>query len=381
VTCTVTLRARASTAPLVTKRLPALKLPVSPAEWRAQFAKCFQGVHDEQESYDAALSCDVEFSADELGTMRLHIEREFAPIRWSVSREAQHFVVRLSNETSDAVPPRVGRIACETPDVEEALEPAAAVVAPPQGGLYVARKGDYLTAVVVAPSVKGLAALRCTPRLQGRPRSPGGVLMALRFVVLWGAARPSGSLLATARRHDVLGAFAEQIAALIGGDRWARAELAATTARGRDELQYQIAGGDERAFAAFVAAEQLRVAQLTLEQRVGLLADAAHRLLRLPELRTAAVPVGGGVLVQRRRDNPEHPYWLSELALRLASDPTKVLAWAGANIERGLKNLLDTPALYRGARFIVVAQPGGAAAGSGMTCLDAGWRWDETPHT
>lgn len=379
VTCTISLRAGAAAA-LVTKRLPNLKLPVSPAEWRAHFARCFHGVHDEQENYDAALSCDVDFSADELGVVRLRIERGFAPIRWNVSREGQQFVLHLTNETSDAAPPRVGRIACETPDQEEAIAAAGALVAPPQGGLYVARKGDYVAGVIVSPTVRELTALRCTPRLQARPRSVGGVLMALRFVALWGAARPSGSLLATARRLDVLRSFAEQLACLIGGERWARAESGVTTDHGRAELQRHIAGGDERAFRAFVTAELPRLAQLSVERRIALLADGAQRLLRLPEMHTAGVPVRGGVIVQRRRDNPEHPHWLSELALRLASDPRTVLTWAGANLERGVKNILAVPALYRGARYMVLAPSDCPSPPSGMTCLYSGWSWDDTPN-
>lgn len=377
VVCTVTLRAGgADTEALVSKRLPPLRLPVQPADWRAQFARCFQGVHSTQEEYDAARACDIEFSADELGSVRVHIEREYAPLRWNISRDGHQYVLQLSNETSDAAPPRVGRIACEAPDVEEHLDSVPRFAVPASGGLYVARKGEFCTAVVVAPAVRGLDGLRCSPRLQARPRSPGGVLMTLRYVALWGAARPAGTLLATARRHDVLRAFTEQLSSLIGGDRWARAERVVVASRAaQEELHRHISEGDERAFSAFVAAQQPRVAGMTLEQRVALLADGAHRLLRLPELRTTAVEVGGGIRVQRRRDNPEHPSWLSEFALRMASDPATVPSWAGQHTERGLKNLLAVPALFRGARYMVLTMSGGAVPGSGMTCLYPGWRW------
>ena len=47
--------------------------------------------------------------------------------------------------------------------------------------------------------------------------------------------------------------------------------------------------------------------------------------------------------------------WLSELALRLASNPAVVEEWAGEKLHAGTTRLLEAPTLARAARFLVIA--------------------------
>jgi hypothetical protein len=71
---------------------------------------------------------------------------------------------------------------------------------------------------------------------------------------------------------------------------------------------------------------------------------------------------------------PEDSVWLAECALRMASDPVTLTAWAGEHLEASIKKLLDVPTLARAARFLVLAvdqQKKLAAKGE----VYAGWGW------
>jgi hypothetical protein len=72
---------------------------------------------------------------------------------------------------------------------------------------------------------------------------------------------------------------------------------------------------------------------------------------------------------------PEHSAWLAEFALRMASDPVTISAWAGEHVDASVKKLLDVPTLARAARFLVLAvdQQKKSVAASGE--VYAGWGW------
>ena len=71
--------------------------------------------------------------------------------------------------------------------------------------------------------------------------------------------------------------------------------------------------------------------------------EVAKNSLHLP----ASRPSGKGTFISVA--------WLVEFALRLASCPDEVRAWAGANLTQGIEWVLETPALARAARFLVLA--------------------------
>ena len=82
---------------------------------------------------------------------------------------------------------------------------------------------------------------------------------------------------------------------------------------------------------------------------------------------TANTPDGDGI---------NSPMGLSELALRLASDPATVEAWAGEDVRVGLTQLLETPSLARSARFLVIATDFYSPIESQSEDAHAGWRWE-----
>lgn len=56
-----------------------------------------------------------------------------------------------------------------------------------------------------------------------------------------------------------------------------------------------------------------------------------------------------------RREVVSHADWLASFVLRLASRPDIALDWAGDGVTRALTRTLEFPALFRTARFLVLA--------------------------
>ena len=73
----------------------------------------------------------------------------------------------------------------------------------------------------------------------------------------------------------------------------------------------------------------------------------------------------------RERD----PKWLSELALRLASNPAVVEEWAGEGLRAGTMRLLEVPTLARVARFLVIATDRHLQSRVAPGELYASWGW------
>jgi hypothetical protein len=81
------------------------------------------------------------------------------------------------------------------------------------------------------------------------------------------------------------------------------------------------------------------------------------------------------LIAQSNLDMTEEPEWLVELALRLASDPSEVVEWAGQNVHFGLMRLLELPTLARAARFLVIATDHYLKSRAESGDLYASWKW------
>jgi hypothetical protein len=99
------------------------------------------------------------------------------------------------------------------------------------------------------------------------------------------------------------------------------------------------------------------------------------RALSLRPAPTEEFKVGMTVVRRRKAANCQNPVWLSELALRLASDPANVEAWAGERLRAGVTRLLEVPTLARAARFVVLATDHYLQSQIAPGELYVGWRW------
>ena len=72
---------------------------------------------------------------------------------------------------------------------------------------------------------------------------------------------------------------------------------------------------------------------------------------------------------------PDHATGLAEFALRIASDPANLKAWAGEHVDASIKKLLEVPTLARAARFLVLAVDQKKKSHAGGGEVYSGWGW------
>ena len=360
----------------ITRVLPPINLPFSSEDWEAHFGQHFRHVKRAQEAYDRAYVCTLEFSAQELGAFTLRCERDFTPLRWAVTREGDGHILQLYDDSGNSEQPQISHAAFKTPCVEEPLAYETRLLVSASGGLYIARSGEHVATTIV-PQVlqgRGFPELRLTPEVDRSARSLDSVLRIVEKTALWGRARLSGDLLSAMRQQSVRDALLAELFRLICGANWARVEAEfASNGKFRtlEALSRAISRNmEEASVGAYIIRDAQGIARSTPDYRVRLLATLAikHRLLpdRLRRM-TANTPDGDGI---------NSPMGLSELALRLASDPATVEAWAGEDVRVGLTQLLETPSLARSARFLVIATDFYSPIESQSEDAHAGWRWE-----
>ena len=173
-----------------------------------------------------------------------------------------------------------------------------------------------------------------------------------------------------------MNALAFELSRLVGGGNWATAEQEAdNSGRGAGPLKALSQAISRNPAEADAGAALLReaetIAHSDCSRRVEHFASLAvtHRLLPESIQRIATGHLSSGPA------EVGTPMWLAELALRLASDPGNVEAWAGSDLRSGLNSLMESPSLFRAARFAVLATQPFLSSGVQSGDLYAGWRW------
>lgn len=379
VECHVAFYRKGGTLPHFERMLPALRIPVSPGAWTAFVEKQVKKDRNTQNAYDLAHSCEVGFRAGELGAFTLTVEREFAPLRWAVSRSRHALHLRAIDDTGEQEATEVRLYEFNTPDVGRALDAAAFCAgtgAEARSGLYVAHTGGHHKAIVIPPEVRTFADLRVEPRLTSRHRTPSDVVALLRLLELWAGARLTGSLSSRFMRSKVLESVLAEVFRLVGGDRWAATERSLELHSGEEAVREATRAisprREEARLGCVVARDAHELAFMTPEERVRRLAELGRRFLGISAPRNRLDRLTG----VERPEGPHHPAWLSEFALRLASCPAGLVEWAGENLEDAVRRLLEVPALARGARFMVLAiRRSGAPESAAGGLLYYGWEW------
>ena len=362
----VQMFARAGEAPLLDRQLPPVTLPLSSEEWTRHFETHLKKFKDAPRAYDDAHVCEVELSAEELGVFTLSCEREFSPLRWSVRRTSDGFVARLHDDAGSGEVV-IERFSFDRPTVGERMATSAAHKAPRGGGLYVATLGTFRAAIIVPPIVETPLDLRCVPRIDDEERKPAAINKLVALAQEWGTARLSGDLIAGLRRLAILHALTASVHALIGGRAWASAEsMRSGPGRGVElsNLKQQISQDRrERDIGMDLHIQQKALAAMGPSERVAVFAGLVLQYGLVSPTRYGP-DVGAG-----------NATWLAEFALRMASNPVIVGAWAGEHFRAGIQKLLDVPTLARAARFLVLAvdQQKKSDAASGE--VYAGWGW------
>ena len=366
--------------PCITRQLPPIQLPVTPAVWRHHFNKHFRESPEIQDRYDTARVCNLEFKADDLGAFSVHCEREFKPVRWVVRHDKQGYTARLLDDSGDPTPVTVSHYTFDTPSVEEQLDYFSVYRVPAGGGLYVALRDGFAASIIIPPEgrVLGLAGLRFQPLINEVDRSPEAIIHLIRTAELWGNARVSGNLLLSIRQRAILLGLTRQVFFIFGGKGWEKAELSIDD--GKDSLlNLKRAVTRAREEAGLAAGLFLDLASLTTaacRERVRRLSSFSTLFLSLPSSQSAKTEFKCSNFVRRRpKHSADSLNWLCELALRLASDPVNVRSWAGDGFQTGIERLLEQTTLARAARFLVLSIHRYLYSHPAPGQLYSGWEW------
>lgn len=390
---TISLYQKGDVTPLAQVALPALKIPVSQEAWHAATRTHVQSNRELQTVYDAAYHAEVNLRVEGIGSHKIIAEREFAPLRWAVSRNKQAFQLRIIDDTGGQDPLMVHHHKFDTPDIGSVLDAARFHIdagAGAQAGLYVASTGSHRRSVVIPTQVRTLQDLNVEPRIRQGRRTPADIVALLQLIELWGDARLTGSIDSGFKCRKVLEALLRQIFAVIGGGRWGNVEQAfnglmkdgrtEALREARREISHQ---RHEEALGVVLERDAEELAKVAVKERVYRLASLGHRYLGLPKPADHPDHIAVGN-PGRARTAPENSQthlrgqseWLAEFSLRLAGSPVGLLGWAGDQAPDALASLLETPALARAARFMVLSVAGASASQAiAPKILYSNWEW------
>ena len=355
--CRVSMLTSGSDSPSFTRALPPLNLPANSDQWQRHFEKHLRESKDCQRAYDDARRCELEFSAEEYGAFTLACEREFKPLRWVIRRTGDGRVAKLYEDVGTEDKPVVSCIAFERPCDIEPLEAKREYSAPSTGGLYLARLNEFSAAIILEPIVHTLEDLEFTPTITKTDRSVQTVLRIVECSSIWASGRLPGDIVSAQRRRKVLRALASHLSYVVAEGAWADAEAAASTgiSEGLITLRRAISKNREAAeIGSALSVELTTLSKMTKDARVDRFAALARLFLQLA---------------------PADHRWISELALRLASHPMGVNAWAGDRLNEGITKLLERPTLIRAARFLVISTDRQLDSSITGDEIYASWSW------
>lgn len=334
--------------------IPIATLPMSPMAWSSSFERFCRRKPSFENAYLGASYCELIFDGGDLGFYRFTFEREFTPLRWGVSRTHDGYAITLFDDVESQSAIDVYRYDFSSPDRKRRLNTSQLTKAKSGQvipGLYVARAGEHLAVIVVPPgSLEGLKEV--SPRFQQRDHTPQEVKSLLDLIDIWGSANLAGNIFARVVWKRVLRDLVQQIAGLMGGTPWYKAELAFSRKR------------DQRTL------ENLAHEIPSLHQGQGwddaLLAD-------LDLLSESNIDVRLDKFVAITGDTME----ICDFALRLASDPVGLQKRSGERFNILLNDLRYRTTIARAARFLVVAISDRLqAALTEDKLLYVGWRWN-----
>lgn len=331
-----------------------IDLPVTPEAWRRRFAQFLQR-EDHAWSYLEAARGSLAIEGETLGRCALHFEHDVQPLRWVLRHDHGNIILRLVDDTGeDATNPELLFYSMERPLKVVQLKPETAragiAVAPP-GGLFLAKHGAHSDSVAISTGLtgeglQGLSVRPGVPELSNGSVSPAD---ALRVLALWHEARLSG-FLATVRHQQVLDGLLQAVFGALCGTDWAEGEARfRSNPRSPHTLEYLKAEVDKRpSFAAVLRQDHSRM-DGNAAQGARWFAEVAARYKVCKDQK------------------------LCEFALRLASQPHRLSAACGANLDNLLRQIAYSPAILRGARLLALLSA--SRNGNATPSLLPGWKW------
>ena len=289
------------------------------------------------------------------------------PLRWAIRQQGPRPTVQLYDDRGIADSPIVSYFPFEAPCVETALplNDGYQYQVESPGGLYLVRSDESSTCLGIIVPVGsrnlGFEDLKLEPTIERQNRSIESVVKIIQVANLWNTAKLSGDLLSNIRRREVMYALSTEVSRLLGGNKWAEVEkdfINVGSLKSLEQLYDAVSSQSSLGLTIHIEANA-RIAE-NCESIADYLADLAlkERLLKYSS-----------------RPMEYNHRWLTELSLRLASDPGGVPTWAGDGLWKGLSRLLEIPALFRASRFLVLRTDQLRKSPTAGGELFADWKW------
>lgn len=313
-----------------------IALPVDESSW-APIAGSLRGDSNFKTHFDLAESLELSVSRAGVGFASLRSDRGFQPLRWQILRGRSQSRAHLIDRT-DVDGTQVQLFRVEKPLIPVELNPSVDPVAPATGGLLLARGGAGLavTATALLPAQpNSVLAAESSPEAQPLARTVAGLLQLIEGHKLWANADLPGDVFAQHQRNRVLEALALALASLVGGGKWAAAErnLAGAHDRGR-HLRDAVSDHMDQWRVADAIGKELWMWDSPAAMVSGF-ADVASSMLKSRGL----------------GDQESAPRFL----LTLADRPGEIADWSVAERDFLLQKVLNTPVLFRLARYAVLS--------------------------
>ncbi len=202
----------------------AQQLPITHETWRTQLRN-FLRRQDELQIINAS-QATIMVQADDLGEVRVPLQFEVEPLRWTLKKNSGADTLRLIDEgVTDSI--SVAYYDFEHPlraisiDLSKAMEGIACAEC---GGLYVARAGTLSAAIAITKQdkAKSFAALGVAPGRNEFPKDTP-IEQLLEHLRLWKRAR-AGSYMARLKQHSVSEVIRVQLLFRICGPAWMKLE-------------------------------------------------------------------------------------------------------------------------------------------------------------
>ncbi len=362
--CTFSLYDQGEKLPRVQKEVAGIPLPMRAENWSAVVDK-WRVDRQCQNSYDLAQRCELRFAAGDLGDFVLTAEREFAPVRWALRRQAQSYYLKVVDHTG-ATDPQVNYVSFQKPDVAQSKNASSFTTGngiEVCSGMYVVSSGEHNKAIVIPPQqLRALTDLNVNPNLCARTRTPGAILDLIRSLDLWTGARITGDVVSNNLRGQVLTALYMQLFQLICGERWGGVERTASM---------QSAGVACHTILEGFPPKEMPLAK-AIAKDAEFLIEATPRE-RVEHLKGLSLPYLG---FHNKGQVANDPKLLCEFTLRLANWPAGVLAWANTRTGDLVAQLLDNPGCARATRLVAaLVNVRNPSLTHGRDLFLSDWRW------
>jgi hypothetical protein len=314
-----------------------IHLPLNEEAWTA----LVKGIRKDQrfsDAYDDAESCVVSVARAGIGFATLTCERGFQPLRWRFARDHAGRVSAHLVDRTDGGNTMVEFYDVEVPLVAVSKPADAELEVPPRGGLVIARSGDSTASAILPTDPNTLLRLpTARPSVSFSSRSPKEVRRLIGVHARWIQAELPADAFAVYQQQLVGDAIARAIGILIGGSRWVRIER--KLAYAQDTVDYL----EEMQGAVGISTAHKELAS-TIAYSLYQWLTPSSLLLGFNEAIAPHLEASG------LDDRPA----VARFLLMLAGRPGHLADWDDDEAAFLLERILQTPVLYRAARFAVL---------------------------